>query len=112
DVISFKMLFLISAGLGLCAFLLASTVKYKKVDTSRHKTKPAKFTVFEKNALNPSFLLFFITATFGGIASFLPLYAEEKGIAGISFYFITYAAFLMLSRLFAGKIYDMKCDLF
>src|SRR5699024_8949533 len=31
--------------------------------------------------------------------------------AGIEFYFISYAAFLMLSRLFAGKIYDKKGDL-
>lgn len=112
DVISFKLLFLISALLGLCAFILASMVKYKKVDRSVYKTKPAKFTVFEKNALNPSFLLFFITATFGGIASFLPLYAAEKDVAGISLYFITYAVFLLISRLFAGKIYDMKGDLF
>src|SRR5699024_10029463 len=52
DIISFKMLFLISSGLGLCAFLLASRVKYKQVDTSIHKSKPARFTVFEKSALN------------------------------------------------------------
>src|SRR5699024_6419165 len=42
---------------------------------------------------------------------YLPLYAAEKDIAGIEFYFISYAAFLMLSRLFAGKIYDKKGDL-
>src|SRR5699024_11762064 len=47
----------------------------------------------------------------GGITSYLPLYAAEKDIAGIEFYFISYAAFLMLSRLFAGKIYDKKGDL-
>src|SRR5699024_11637551 len=51
------------------------------------------------------------TFTFCGITSYLPLYAAEKDIAGIVFYFISYAAFLMLSRLFAGKIYDKKGDL-
>src|SRR5699024_181520 len=56
----------------------------------------------------PSLLLFFITVTFGGIASFLPLYAVEKGITGIESYFLIYALFLLISRTFAGKIYDRK----
>lgn len=112
DVISFKVFFLICAGLGLLAVLCASLVKYKKVEQSPHISKPARFDVFEKNAVNPSILLFFITLTFGGIASFLPLYAAEKGIGGIQLYFISYAAFLMISRLFAGKIYDKKGDVY
>src|SRR5699024_4241341 len=32
----------------------------------------------------------------------------QKGIAGIESYFLVYAIFLMLSRTFAGKIYDQK----
>src|SRR5699024_6109680 len=54
----------------------------------------------------------FITLTFGGITSFLPLYADMKGVEGIQYYFISYAIFLMISRLFAGKIYDKRGDLY
>ena len=111
DYVSFKTLFLICAGLGLLAFLSATQVKYQKAESSLHVSKPARFDVLEKTAVNPSVLLFFVTLTFGGITSYLPLYAAEKDIAGIEFYFISYAAFLMLSRLFAGKIYDKKGDL-
>ncbi|HLR23067.1 MAG TPA: MFS transporter [Pseudogracilibacillus sp.] len=111
DHVSFKTLFLICAGLGLLAFLSATQVKYQKAESSPHVSKPARFDVLEKTAVNPSVLLFFVTLTFGGITSYLPLYAAEKDIAGIEFYFISYAAFLMLSRLFAGKIYDKKGDL-
>src|SRR5699024_8790439 len=50
--------------------------------------------------------------TFGGITSFLPLYAEVKDVGGIQLYFISYAALLMVSRVFAGKIYDKHGDLF
>ncbi len=110
--LTFKQLFLICAGLGLIALLLALNIGYKKVDESPHKTKIARFDVIEKSAINPSILLFFITLTFGGIASFLPLYAAEKGIGGIQLYFISYALFLMLSRIFAGKIYDKKGDIY
>src|SRR5690625_3607428 len=111
-VLTFSQFFLICAALGLTALLLALNIRYKKVDESPHKTKPARFDVLEKSAINPSIILLFITLTFGGIATFLPLYAAEKSIEGIQFYFISYAIFLMLSRIFAGKIYDQKGDLY
>lgn len=111
-VISFKSFFLICGALGLVAFLLSMTIRYKKVEQSPDKTVTVKFDIFEKTALQPSVLLFFITVTFGGIASFLPLYAAEKGIAGIESYFLVYAVFLMVSRTFAGKIYDKKGHLY
>src|SRR5690625_3641312 len=107
-VISFTKLFLICAGFGLVAVLLSSKIRYKQVEESPHKTTTVKFDIFEKTALQPSILLFFITVTFGGIAAFLPLYAVEKGIGGIEFYFLVYAIFLLTSRTFAGRIYDRK----
>src|SRR5690625_1184348 len=111
-VISFKSLFLICGGLGLVAFLLSTVIRYKKVQESAHQTVTVKFDIFEKTAVQPSVLLFFITVTFGGIASFLPLYAAQKGIASIESYFLVYAVFLMVSRTFAGKIYDKKGHLY
>lgn len=112
DHISFTQLFFTCALLGLVALVLALNIRYKKVDNSIDKTKPARFDVLEKSAINPSILLFFITLTFGGITSFLPLYAAEKGVSGIQLYFISFALFLMLSRIFAGKIYDKKGDIY
>lgn len=108
DVITFPQLFLVSAGLVVIAIILSSFVKYKEVEASSKKTATISFDIFEKTALEPSILLFFITFTFGGIASFLPLYAAQKSVGGIETYFIIYAAFLMISRLFAGRIYDLK----
>lgn len=110
--ISFTSLFLICASTGLIAILLSSTVKYKKVEESPHKAATIKFDIFEKTAIQPSLLLFFITFTFGGIASFLPLHAAERDVAGIETYFVVYAIFVMLSRIFAGKIYDRKGHVF
>lgn len=107
-VISFTKLFLLSAAFGLIALLLSTKIEYKAVEQSPHKSTTVKFDIFEKTAIQPSLLLFFITFTFGGIASFLPLHAAEKGIAGIELYFFIYAIFLMISRMFAGKIYDRK----
>lgn len=106
--LSFQSLFIICAVLGLTAFLLASRIQYKKVEKMPEKTAQLKFDIYEKSALKPAFLLFFVTVTFGGIASFLPLYTTQKGISGIELYFLFYALALMLSRTFAGQIYDKK----
>ncbi|TXL66542.1 MFS transporter [Cerasibacillus terrae] len=111
-IISFKQLFLITAACGAIALILAFNIRYKKVEKAPEKAVPMKFDVFEKTALNPSILLFFITVSFGGIAAFLPLYATQKGVSGIEGYFLIYALFLMFSRLFSGRIYDLKGHLY
>ena len=105
-VLSFHHLFLICGGLGLISFLLSSRIRYKKVEPQAVTLK--KWDFYEKSALQPSILLFFLTATFGGIAAFLPIYALQKGITGIYWYFFLYALALLVSRTFAGKIYDRK----
>lgn len=111
-LISFSQLFLICAACGLMALLFASQIRYKKVEALEAKTAKVKFDIFERSAIKPSILLFFITATFGGIATFLPIFAMERGVQGIELYFLLYAAFLMLSRTFAGRIYDRKGHLY
>lgn len=107
-VLSYKQLFIICAILGLVAFLLSSKIRYKTIEKTQQVTKKEKWDFYEKSALKPALLLFFITVTFGGIASFLPLYTAQKGIAGIQLYFLVFALALMASRTFAGKLYDLK----
>lgn len=104
--ISFTQLFVLCAILGAVAFLSALQIKYKEVDQT--EVKPAKFDVLEKTAVPPSILLMFITFTFGGITTFLPLYTIQKEVSGIEFYFLIYAIALMISRTFTGKIYDRR----
>ncbi|MFB6469130.1 MFS transporter [Cytobacillus sp. Hz8] len=107
--LTFFQLFLICAALGLTAFLLSSKIRYKKVEPHHAvKTSTKKFDLYEKSALPPSVLMFFITVTFGGIASFLPLYTAEKEISGIQIYFFLYALALLITRTFAGKLYDRR----
>ncbi|KAA9021654.1 MFS transporter [Niallia endozanthoxylica] len=107
-VLPFQQLFFICAGLGLAAFISSSFIKYKKVAPTEEKEKRKKWDLYEKSALQPSFLIMFITVTFGGIATFLPLYTAQEGITGIQWYFLLYALALMVSRIFAGKLYDKK----
>jgi MFS family permease len=104
----FSQLFMICASFGLIALILSSRIKFRKTSPPPVMMQKKKWDLYEKSALPPSFLMFFITVTFGGIASFLPLYATQKGIQGLQWYFLFYALALMLTRTFAGKIYDKK----
>ncbi|WP_071394439.1 MFS transporter [Bacillus tuaregi] len=107
-ILPFQHLFFICAGLGLAALLSSSFIKYKKVIPNDEQPKTKKWDLYEKSAIQPAVLIMFITVTFGGIATFLPLYTAEKGITGIQWYFLLYAMALMVSRIFAGKLYDKK----
>lgn len=104
--ISFTSLFLICSVLGVFALIFSSFIRYKKVEPQQIVQK--KFDLFEKTAIPPSLLLFFITFTFGGIAAFLPIYTSQEHVSGIEWYFLLYAIALLVSRTFAGKLYDQK----
>ncbi|MFB5283844.1 MFS transporter [Peribacillus sp. Hz7] len=106
NMISFKELFLICGLLGVIAWISASTIRYKKAEPIAIATKTTKWNLYEKSALQPSILIFFISVTFGGISTFLPLYADQRGVTGIQWYFFIFAAALMTTRIFAGQLYD------
>jgi MFS family permease len=110
NYLSFTQLFIICGILGIISLLLASQVRYKQVNQTPkvQQLKNKRFDIFEKSAIEPSLLLFFLTATLGGISTFLPLYTLQKDIGGIEWYFLIYAVFLFISRTFSGRIYDRK----
>ncbi|MEW5321391.1 MFS transporter [Geobacillus thermoleovorans] len=106
-MISFSHLFAICAVLGVASMLFAAAITYKKAEAVHGKGEN-RWDLYEKSALTPSLLLFFLTVTFGGIASFLPLYTAQKQIGGLQLYFLLYALALMVTRTFAGQLYDRK----
>lgn len=109
DYISFKLLFIICGTLILIAFLLATQLNYVKPDRDTYEDNTYhRFDVFEKTALPASFLLMFVTFTFGGIASFLPAYTIELDFPShsVQIYFVVYALALLSTRFYAGQLFD------
>ena len=108
-LLPFNQYFLLCAVLGIIAFIVATQIKFKKAEkVTVQPTGKKMLDLYEKSSLKPSVLAFFITFTFGGIATFLPLYTAQKGIEGIQWYFVIYALSVMLTRTFAGQLYDRK----
>ncbi len=100
----FKILFLTSAALALAAALVVSRVKVPPV-ASQGGPPPA---LFEPRAWHPSLIAFFMTISYGGVVTFLTLYAAERNITNIGLFFTFYAVALMLIRPFAGMVADRR----
>lgn len=102
----FPHLFTTSALLAVIALLLVLVTHIPPAPPSTAGgVKPA---LFEPTALVPGLVMFFVTVTWGGIVSFLSLYAESKGILNIGIYFTVYAVVLMAVRPLAGAWADRR----
>jgi MFS family permease len=97
---------ILTAGAFLAGYAIQlETRKNQGLDSRPPGGKPS---VFDKRALKVSLVMLFMTLSYGGVVTFLPLYAEERGIANIGPFFTIYALSLMVTRPVAGKYYDRK----
>lgn len=102
---SFTHLFFTSAFLAFLAFMFSSGIHYRKVEQDPNAPKPV---LYEKSAIRPSLVIFFVTTTFGSIVSFLVLYAMERGITNIGPFFTAFAVIMFISRPVSGILVDRK----
>ncbi|MCO1602167.1 MFS transporter [Desulfosporosinus nitroreducens] len=96
----------ILAGLGLVGSFFINYEIPRIKTQSENKSPVAKGVILEKTALPPALVLFFITLTYGGIITFLPLYADSCGVKNIGIFFTVYALVLLFSRPLIGKLAD------
>ena len=112
--------FLIASLMALIATVLSLLLSYEHSKTETERSEEVKIEVTEKNvSFSIKKIIAFdviIFAVLAGLFSFsnsieytfMALYSEAKGIEDISIYFTVSAVFILISRLFAGKIYDEK----
>lgn len=62
--------------------------------------------VIEWRVLLASFVLFLYSFGYGGITSFVALYAERNGITPKGIYFTVFAAIIVVTRPFSGRLAD------
>jgi len=109
--LDFEMLFIIMSIVVILGGLCAMTIK---LDDFPSSLKPDKlsFTVsdlFEKKALPYAFLACFVAISYSSVLSFLSVYAKEQHLMGIaSLFYLVYAAAMLITRPFTGKLYDTK----
>jgi MFS family permease len=98
---SFHYLFLLCTTLAIIALILSLGTKIQTVQNT--SKKPISF--FEKTVLPLAIVTFFLTITFGGITTYLPLFAAKIQV-NVGTFFLVYAVTLTVIRPLAGKISD------
>ncbi|WP_337031880.1 MFS transporter [Paenibacillus illinoisensis] len=98
---SYQSMFLFAVVLSAVALLLTLAAKMPFIPTADQK----KIQIFEKSVLPVMAPIFFLFVAYGGITTFVPLFAAEIHVNSGTF-FLIYAATLALSRPIAGKLSD------
>ncbi|MGI6090099.1 MAG: MFS transporter [Saccharofermentanales bacterium] len=101
---SFQAASLLSSGLLLLGLVFSFALKYRRIEQQDQPIKKA--ALFEKTAIRPSIIIFFVTITYGVVNSFLALYAIERGIANGGMFFTVMAIALVVSRPVFGMVVD------
>lgn len=99
-----KVTALLATGVLTIAFIIALTLK-----CYRSGTKPeggSRVKLIERASILPSCIVFFVTATYGAIVTFVAIYAAQKGIDNIGLFFTVYAVALIISRPAFGRLVD------
>lgn len=101
-----KTVFFVAAALAFLSLIISLFLQCK------HYTRPIsphlKKELYEKKAVNPAVLMYFLSFSYGSVISFLPLYANMRGIRHIGMFFTLYALTILLTRPTVGKIIDRR----
>ncbi|WP_299094279.1 MFS transporter [uncultured Metabacillus sp.] len=99
--LSYHALFLITVGFSVVALLLIIRTKIPFQPQSDSR----KIEFFDKSVLPVTVTVFFLFIAYGGITTFVPLFADSIKVNSGTF-FLIYAATLVLIRPISGKLSD------
>ncbi|MGE7666039.1 MFS transporter [Ureibacillus composti] len=110
--LSFDVLFSVLSIAILIGGILASTIKTDDLTKPEKVERSFKFTfndLFEKKALPISVIAGLVGISYASILSFLSIYAEEQDLlTAASWFYVIYAAAMLITRPLIGKLYDQK----
>ena len=113
---TFPILFFTSVMFYLAVLVTSVPINYRGIHGVKSTTSPAKkgqsqtaatkSSFIEKTAIAPSLVLLFSAVTYGGILTFIPTYAEFRGVGNVGLFFTVYALVLLVSRPIFGRWAD------
>ena len=107
------MIFIVTTILSIIAVVATLFLEVSKMEVVKHPISSGnQFRLsdyFEKSTLPIAMLVMVFGFVYSSILSFISSYAEEiQLVDAASFFFVMYAAFLLISRPFTGKLFDLK----
>lgn len=103
----YTVLFIIGSIFSLAGFGLLLFMKFPKYHCPPEKKKLNFRNLFEMKSVPMALNVLFVTLPYGGIISFIAVYAKEIGIQNAGIFFLVFAGGIAVSRLFSGKIFDI-----
>lgn len=97
---------LLSAGFAAIALILSLFLHYRYVERLSEIKRTS--SPYERSAIRPTVIMFFVSASYGSITGFISLYAVEQSIGSIGVFFIIFALSMLITRPIFGKIIDCK----
>jgi MFS family permease len=103
----YNTMFFSSMLVALAGFIMLIFVRYPSFQTKNKE--PFTFrNILETKTLPIAWVQLLFGATYGGVVSFITLYAKEIKIQQASPFFFIFAAGIFISRLWSGKIFDRR----
>lgn len=102
---NYTLMFLCAGILAFTGFLLTIPIRYPAI----HRADKVRFSMknlLESSSLPVTFNLLIINITYGGLVSFISLYALKTNIGYTGTFFIVFAIGITLARLYMGKVFD------
>ncbi|MEG0419201.1 MFS transporter, partial [Gordonibacter sp.] len=96
---------ILAVGTLVLAFAFASFLRYRPIE--RHPTFSMR-NLIERSSVLPSVIVFFLTACYGALVTFLAIHASAQGVNNIAPFFTAYAIAVALSRPLLGKMVDHR----
>jgi MFS family permease len=106
---NFPPVFMVATGLGVFAFVVATAIRFPAFrPEGASKFKFSAHTFVERKVLPIAGNMLIMSFCYGGLISFIPLYAKEIGVLNPGIFFLVFACGIGIARLFAGKSFDRR----
>lgn len=108
---TFQVIFSFCLLLGIISLLIGLLVKVPELTkvVKEHTTGLKLSSFLEPKALPIAFIILLVSLCYSSVLSFINFYAKEIDLVdAASFFFIVYAAAIMVSRPFTGRLMDSK----
>lgn len=115
--VNFSVLFYFGIIIGIICLLIAYRLKANKLminspqkQTSKQKASWLQLSSYiEPSAVRISFIVMLVSIGYAAIQAYLSFYAQQLNLVeAASFFFAIYAVFILISRPFSGKLFDLK----
>jgi MFS family permease len=105
---NYKLMFLSAMLIALAGFLIVLLVKFPVYIKPEGSSKISLSKVIEPRALPMALIQLIFGLTYGGLMSFITLYAKEYNVGQAGIFFSVFAVGIAVTRLVSGRIFDRK----